>query len=158
MYRGIDVLAGGLMGRREVLKERLVFHNLYGSAGEGEAGSSCRPNARCLRRPVIRAADEFRAVPLPNDRKIIEKLREFDTSLRPINTPHPKKTTEKCRKTGKNVGNQRRQHAGRAKELRQAIFWRGEKHIYYKLWLVKSETRNSGIENRAEKDQKFIKI
>ena len=66
------------------MKERLVFHDLYGSEREGEAGSSCRPNARCLRRPVIRAADEFRAVPHRNDKKIIEKLREFNTSLRPI--------------------------------------------------------------------------
>ena len=69
------------------MNERLVFHDLYGSKGEGESGSSCRSNARCLRRPVIRAADEFRAVPLPNDRKIIEKLREFNTSLRAHHPP-----------------------------------------------------------------------
>ena len=69
------------------MKERLVFHDLYGSEREGEAGNSCRPNARCLRRPVIRAADEFRAVLLLNDRKIIEKLREFNTSLRAHHPP-----------------------------------------------------------------------
>ena len=61
------------------MKERLVFHDLYGSEREGEGGSSCSPKARCLSRPVIRAGGEFRiAVPSAAKGRISVNPREFN--------------------------------------------------------------------------------
>jgi len=64
----------------KVLNERQVLLDLSGREREGEGGSSCRPKARGVRggRSSERTPS-FGAVPLSNDRKILVKLREFNT-------------------------------------------------------------------------------
>ena len=53
------------------------WNGSFPSGGGNEACSSCRPKARCLRRPVIRADVEFRiAVPSAAKEMILVGIRE----------------------------------------------------------------------------------
>ncbi len=90
-HLGSFFIGKGVDGPGEkVLNERQVLLDLSGSEREGEGGSSCSPKARNVRggRSSERPPS-FGAVPLSNDRKILVKLREFNTVSPGPSTPLP---------------------------------------------------------------------